>query len=471
MPHPTLEDLASGKCVLPLTGLSLCFPEGPSFSGGGTLHVLDGQVRVTAVTQGGGEIIRQMISKRGTPGLIRPDAHYLRLDAGLRDGGRVVTDNVRFTGYDAHAATGHVVWDIPPGGFDSQVEITRTDDNFRCGPNVEAIFEAASWKTWTRRSMVVDDHPIFGATNDRLDWLQFESGSGGVCIRQSGDGQVRVHVRAAESGQGFRVCSAVGRAMSMLLGRHVRLIAMRGGVDGNEVTRLNIDRQRPTANAFAAPFSNDLTMARDVESMLACFTNFFAEESSRRMGDLLSACRDVMDQNLTTQGMVHCATVEALVEKECVFPDEVDSAVKDESSKKESVDWPSFVGDVKEAVEGMPVQERIKQRFRSMMDRTNERSVRTTLHNLRTNRYAGINREEVVAWTKLRNNVMHGDPAVVGEDDTVWQKAITRHYRVMNLINKLVMAQADYRGRFFSYPDWSVTTFEPLPSTATGPDA
>ena len=133
--------------------------------------------------------------------------------------------------------------------------------------------------------------------------------------------------------------------------------------------------------------------------------------------------------------MVLCATIEGLLKRYATsnpIPVEIQNKVL------------SFL-----AAEN--VDQELTDRIGKLLEGTGHPRVSDVLHNWAHNGVLGICDADVSAWKSLRNSAMHGKLLFVGEKHEERQTRVDQLSRAKNLVNKLILWRADYRGKYFDY--------------------
>ncbi|MGC3971590.1 MAG: hypothetical protein QM775_30880 [Pirellulales bacterium] len=115
---------------------------------------------------------------------------------------------------------------------------------------------------------------------------------------------------------------------------------------------------------------------------------------------------------------------------------------------------------LKKLVEENGFSEAFQNRLAGFLMNINAVNVKNLLNKWADATKFGITKDDVTAWSKLRNAAAHGRRFTGGSVEER-QEQFHKSDRIESLINRLVLSMMKYEGRFHDTADWK---FKPFPS-------
>ena len=428
---------------------------GREYVGHGRLQWSSDEVLLTATTDGGENVLERMLQPVSVPpGELLPDDHYLKLAGRTQCGWTIRCERLSPENFNAVSGQPTLTWTFGPSEFLAGLELERNGSANSRPPVSRANTTGCELSRWPRFTEIETKNDAFGKSQSKHDWLQYECHLGLVSIQKVDEKRSRLRVDHAVGVDSLDT-TAICAALSFISGRAIDLIAIEMGSPDQDRGWLRTRAGRVCATPYMGPFSHDSRLAAQYESAMACLTNLFTSDKGKHVAGLLYACINAADNNFTTQAMVLCATVESLA----------DLYQQREVKSKDTDDRKTQLRGAKNAVvkllTDMNLAESDVRRIEGLFSMLEATSAKSILNEFARTGWAQISSDEVVAWSRLRNKVMHGTLVLANAKPQKVQAEIQCQQLVANLINKIVLHVAGYRGWFFDYLCWDLRQFAP----------
>lgn len=453
-----LKDIEDGHFAADLIPLELSGSFGKRFNGQGRLVWTRDDIRIEAATDGGDELLRDLMSGIPVkPGQLLPADYYLRLSGTTRDGWEVVIERL-----DSHChstVSGHpsAVWQFGKSEINSWVHFHATNTSDKLKGVSEALMGPNELRSWPRSSETVYSNPHFGVKGAQFDWLEFECDFGQVAAQKRDSGLIRLRIE--HDGQlTLSNIDAVRMAFSYLGGKMLSLLALESWGEDRKKRVLPTTSHSKRRNRFHSPLDHDGNAVAFYERFLARMSSLFSTTRGQHIANLLYACEDSVDNTFTTSAMVLCSSIEAIIEP-YAKPAQT-GTVLTKSQKKRVV----------ELLETEGFSEEVLKRIAGLLGMLDQVSVKNVLRSWVDSGKLGITVDDIKAWGHLRNRAMHGRLLMEHADVDRRQEDVSASQRVTNLLNKLILNEAGYEGKYFDYTSWEYTDFVPEDLSLSNPE-
>lgn len=425
-------------------------------AGGGHLSWSGGsRLRVRAVTDGA-DLTRTILDDFGNNisrvGRLIPRDQFVVLSGWTREGWEVTTPPNLMDGCSMSWQTDRVVWDYEAGGMRI---CRRTEGSYDHGRSIRAVF-SPSPEHWTRGTTTRVENPHFGGTASQLDWVQAETSFGVVAARRRGDDRFEVYIRVdqppAREGT-LALLSAVSVAFGVLVGRRVSVLGYEEIAETSQTRDLSAVDVRPGDRVYQPPFGRHQCDA-ELEAWLTRAIDYFLTEQGLEVARHLLFCWETAGALILTRQTVFSICLEGLVRL---------------AARREGLPVADPVRrDVQAARDWLDAsREGVTTEFANRMSGflgsvlSAERRTIDVLRDWQSRSILGVSREDVEAWRLIRHPAAHG--SMIGRE---WEfeeldEEVVQLTRLNNLVNRIVLQLAGYRGRYIDYalPGWPLVEF------------
>jgi hypothetical protein len=408
----------------------------------------DSGIRLQGVTDGAETLNALFFGPLGTPGRLIPHAEYITFTGRTQNGWDVTTDPTPRDGHRTHSNLPDVVWDLGMKGMTFRRETTKE------AVRILSILIGPVPQGWPRVTDSEIHNEFFGHRSSRHDWLATVTRVGRVAARKCSEEWFEVRVLPEEGkpmSDPFLVCTAIARAFGFVLGRRC---VIRGHEEINEnkrTRRLNAQNSKTTRNTLLNPLGWHLEFLQNVERFLGQAIDFFVTDLGQQVATYLYVCWDTADNAHQTQLAINSICVEGLLRlaTSTLGPTQSELAQSDIAAFEE---WlkskpASFTPQFLNRLGGLTSM------FKSL-------SANEILRDWVNRGVLGVTKEDAKAWSETRNPSAHGQLSRFESQEEL-QVLITRHARVQNLLNKIVLRLIGYSGIYIDYsqPGFPPATF------------
>jgi hypothetical protein len=408
----------------------------------------DAGIRVQGVTDGAAALNALLFGGFEIPGRLIPHSQYLTFSGRTQDGWEVSTDQMPQEGFYIHTDLPDVVWDLVVTGTTFHRETTGDTARFL------RILMGPSPRGWPRGTETEIRNEFFGARSSCLDWLVTTTSIGRVAARQRSDEWFEVLVMPDDNTpmrDPFVVCGAVARAFAFILGRRCVIRGYEEINENNQTRRINAHDSETTKNSILQPLGWQLELRQNIERLLGQAIDFFLTEVGQQVATYLFLCWDTADNAYQTRLAISAICVEGLLRlaASTLGPSQpmviqTDIAAFEEWLNSKPVSFtPQFLNRLS-GLTGMFKSISANEIFRDWVNRG----------------VLGVTKEDAKAWSETRHPAAHGQLSDAESQDEL-QVRITRHTRVQNLLNKIVLRLIGYSGVYIDYsqPGFSPAIF------------
>jgi len=286
---------------------------------------------------------------------------------------------------------------------------------------------------------------------------------GRVSARQCSDEWFEVRVLPPEGEplhEAFAVCMAIARAFGFVLGRRCVIRGQEEISEAREIRRLDTRLPQTTVNTLLQPLGCQFEYMQNVERLLGLAIDFFLTELGERVVRYLYLCWDTADNSQLTRLAMSSICVEGLIRAaaETMGPTQPLIAQADLGAFR---DW------LKIPPAGF--SQAFLNRLNGLTGMFSSLSGNEIFRNWMSRGVLGVTREDFQAWSEMRHPSAHGEFAVAGSQDEL-QARVSRHDRVQNLLNKILLQLMGYTGVYIDYSQPGYTPAEfPVFSPQTDP--
>jgi hypothetical protein len=430
-----LEQIVAGEFQAELLSLEITLGTGETMQGQGFLAwKKEVGSSIQAITNGGENLAARFLNTSGRVqnlGKLIRDEQYASLNAVTRDRKKISICRFDPDGYDVRTDSDAVLWRIPSERILSPIKLTSPveDERPQC---VELLLTGSTSFMWPRRT----------ARNEEC--LELCCGIGTLRAIKSLHDYWHVSIDVHDDFKIAQVVQAVVGALSFWAGCLVDVVAFEahsGVVEQSISCPPLLLQQRPIAPPLG--HTTYLELAECHEPLLSKAIDYFALEGSGFAASALTAYLSSANGTFASHSLTTCAVLEGLAER---------------FAAKKSLDVISEDGQARvvRLLEGDGFGQSIVERFRGFMGMLNRVTGSNVLADAAKNGHLGITLEEWRSWKNLRNPSAHGKFAVFVGSYEAKQSKLHERSCVYNLINKLLLHEIGYRGKFFDYRTWTI---------------
>jgi hypothetical protein len=265
-----------------------------------------------------------------------------------------------------------------------------------------------------------------------------------VSARQRSDDWFEVRVLPNEGEpmcETCAVCTAIARAFGFVLGRRC---VIRGHEEINETKETRwLDTRYPktTRNTLLQPLGWQLEFMQNVERLLGLAIDFFLTDLGQQVATYLFLCWDTADNAHQTQLAVSAICVEGLLRlaADRLGPSKPEVAQSDIARFQ---DW------LKTNPAGFTPQ--FLNRLGGLTGMFKSLSANEILRDWVTRKLLGVTKDDAKAWGETRHPSAHGRLSGAASQNEL-QIRVTRHARVQNLLNRIILQLMGYTGPYIDY--------------------
>lgn len=446
-----LDILLNGAFEVTLPTLTLGQKDSAQFLGSGHLNwQVNSGVRVQAKTNGAEELSKNFGHLGISPGkIIPPERHILAMGC-TPDGWDVQTSPVSFPGLSLHWDSPHVIWDfVSPG-----LSLTRAKRNHGRGHVLRGLLGPPP-KRWIRATETEVHNKYFGLRSFELDWLLVETRLGPVAARQRSNQWFEIKVEVNEvcpDTKPLDILFVVATAFSFVLGRRVFIRGFEDNSADRETRYLEASDQEPSKNHLPMPLGNASAYQANIEALVSQAIDFFSTPSGKQVAQYLYLYWNTADDLFPTQLAVASIAVEGLLQ------------VASESSADKDPGWTSADRTLlekwlKESRDRLST--RFGNRVEGFMVGLDHKRPMDILRDWQARGLLAINDDDIKAWRETRNPAVHARFSIFAPEYNKLQTQFNDFYRVLNLMNRIVLQLIGYSGLYVDYaqPNWPETDF------------
>jgi hypothetical protein len=398
----------------------------------------DSGIRIQAATDGRDTLTRLSLGGFGMPGRLINHATYLTFAGRTQDNWAIEADAMPRGGYRTHSNLPDVVWDLGTTGLTLRRETTgqtRRVLRILMGP------VPPGWTRWTETEV---RNEVFGSQLNTRDWLITDCSIGRVAARQRSDEWFEVGVLPHDGEpmcEAVTVCKAVARAFGFVLGRRCVIRGHEEINENKETRRLDTHYTKVTRKTLLQPLGWQGEFLQNVERLLGLAIDFFLTERGERVAEYLFLCWDTADNSHQTQLAMSSICFEGLlrVAAEMLGPTQ---------PQVDSADLTAFQTWLRTAPAGFSPQ--FLKRLGGLPGTFKNLSANDIFRDWVSRGILGVTRDDSKAWSDTRHPSAHGRLAAAGNRDEL-QTRVTRHARVQNLLNKILLQLMGYTGVYIDY--------------------
>lgn len=395
-------------------------------------------IRVQAVTDGGQTIGSVLFGRSVLPGTLIPHSTFLTFSGRTQNGWNVSTFPASPNGNHLHSAQPEVVWNLPVHGV--TLERTTTGDTVR----LLRILMGPVPNSWPRVTPRESTNEFFGTSGFTRDWLATTTSIGRVAAQQRSDDWFEVRVFPDDNqpmGDPFEVTTVIARAFGFVLGRRC---VVRGHEEYNleRRTRRLDNRYRETStNGLLAPLGWQMEFLQNVERLLGRAIDFFLTDLGEQVAPFLHICWYAADNVHQTQLAMSSICLEGLLRlaAETLGPTQ---------PQVDAADIAAFQAWLRTSPAGFTPQ--FLNRLNGITGIFRNLSTNEIFRDWMTRGVLGVSRDDFQAWNDTRNPIAHGrvGPAA---DQAELQTRVSRHDRIQNLMNRIILQMMGYTGVYIDY--------------------
>ena len=397
----------------------------------------DSGIRIQAVTNGMETLMQQSDGRVGTPGQLISHTEYVTFSGLTQDGWNITADRMPLDGYRINTSLPDVSWDLNTTGLTLHRDSAQSEWCHR-------IFMGPCPPVWTRFTETEVRNEFFGGKSTTRDWLLFECSIGQVAARSRSDDWIEVRVIPHE---GRPMCDAsttrkiVAMAFGFVLGRRCVIRGEEWICDNQVTRRISVPHHATTRNSLPTPLGRSIEFLGNVEQLLGATIDFFRTKLGERVIPFLYLCWDTADNSHLTQLAISSICVEGLIRVAA-------KSLGPTQPQADKTDIQAFKKWLETTPDGF--SESFLKRLDGMSGNFSNLSPNEIFRNWEDRGMLGVTKQDRDAWSEIRNPSAHGGLSEAIDREEL-QTRITRHIRLRNLINRVLLQLIGYRGKYIDY--------------------
>jgi hypothetical protein len=445
-----METLLAGELLVSVPSLALVHGDGVRFQGSGRLQWdPSSTIRVLAETDGGAELFQKFAHAGAPLGKLLPPGEYVSVEGETQDGWQVSTLRVPRQGYRISDRSPHVVWNFETTGL----SLRRPAEAQGMRRMIRALMGPPPTR-WVRSTTTGIQNDYFGGSSFKRDWLLAPTVFGPVAARQRSEQWFEVRLSETQEirSDARDVIFAVLDALSFVLGRRLRLLGYEDVRPNEEERHLFAAPDVPPGRALLAPLGGDSTYLDNVEACLGRAVDFFSTDLGGKVAQDLMLCWDTAANTVRTQHALVGVCLESLLRLAPMGPRELDTEPA-EDDRRRLLTWLDSNSEA--------LGQRFVTRLRGWATSVDSRTPVDILHDLRERGLVPVEEDDIRAWKQIRNPTLHGGRDALAMDNDQVQANLDNLFRVLNLVNRVVLHLIGYRGAYKNYgsPGWPEAQF------------
>lgn len=444
-----MDVIFRGHFEVSLPTLTISHEQTGACTGSGRL-LWDGKsIRLLGQTDNAEGLLRSM-GDHTLPGQLVPHSSYCTPTGQSQHGWGFTASSVFLDGFSVHGDSPHVTWDLPLPSVSFREQRSPTGRR-----TVRAIL-GPSPHSWTRVTETMVTNEFFGGSPSSLDWLRYSPQFGTVAARRRSAEwfEVCLHIDSTPvDDNATRLLNAVRWAFGFVMGREC---GTRGHLEQRAdatVRSIRTDFGPPTRRSLLPPFPRQWLAHHQVESLLACATNFFLTELGQTVANHLWLLWNTADNAIQTRQAMTSVCVEGLVRL----------VAGQQMPADHSQDRVALLA----LLEANPrsISNTFRNRLNGWLNTLSQPpSPATVLRGWAKSGILGVTSEDAEAWQRTRNSVVHANRVRMSTDRERLQGQLDEFDRVQNLLNRIVLHLMGYEGPTCNYsqPGWPTVHFPPL---------
>lgn len=365
-----------------------------------------------------------------------------------------MTTHVPLDGYRVHADSPNVVWDFATPGLQLTRQATGSESR-----TLHALLGPPP-KSWPKATETDIHNEYFGTRSVARDWLVTPTALGNIAARRRSDHWFEILIRLGETPCNvFEILDAITFAFGFVQGRRIFLLGFVDLARGREARYLRVPEREPTTNSLLKPLGDDEAYLVGGETLLGQAINFFLTDQGKRVAHYLYHCWDTADNAFSTHLAVASICVEGLLrefQKNTASVEELGYTAADQTSfKRWLVNNPDGL------------TSRFVSRLSGFLGVIGKRRPVDVLQDWQKRGLLGVTDDDIRAWKGIRNPSTHGYLFGLSLNPADLQTRLSRYYRVVNLINRIVLQLIGYGGRYVDYAhaQWREVEFPAMPQS------
>ena len=392
------------------------------------------------MTDGGGALNSVFFGPMPLPGTLIPHSTYVTFSGRTQNGWDVTTYPTTRDGYHVHFGRTEVVWDLPIDGITLERKTTGETERL-----LRILLGPLPQGRWTRFTHTEEKNEFFGGNTTQRDWLYSHASFGQIAARQRSKKWFEVRVAPTDGkpmGDPEVICTAVARAFGFILGRRSAIRGHEEINEGRTTRQLDTRHEESTQNTLLPPLGWQLTYLNNVERLLGPTIDFFLTELGERVASFLYVSWDAADNAHQTQLAISSICVEGLlrVAAETLGPAQPDV---------DDTDIAAFEQWLKGTPAGFSPQ--FLKRLGGLKGMFTSLGPKDILRDWTARGVLGVTKEDMDAWSDIRNPSAHGRLTTKTESQPALQVRVTRHARVQSLLNRIILKLIGYTGEYIDY--------------------
>jgi hypothetical protein len=350
----------------------------------------------------------------------------------------------------------YVTWDYRADGLELTQPQGESDNRV-----LRALLGPAP-NEWTRATEIEIRNEYFPSCHGELDWLLTEPSFGTLAARRRSDEwfEIRVHFNhECRDTDTYAALNAIGRAFGFVLGHRMSVRGHEDSARGFASKCLREPERKPTRHNLLTPLGSGIAYSTGVEGLLAKAIDYFMTAEGERVAQHLFACWDTADNALPTRPAVTGICIEGLLG----IPPAPADARAAEAATELTAAKSAFEAWLNSPPEGLTA--RLVARLRGFVGMLGQRRPIDVLREWQERGLLGVSKEDVEAWQNTRNPSAHGKLLGPAPNREALQTRMSRYYRMLNLINRILLHLVGYRGRYVDYAQegWPEVEFPAIP--------
>lgn len=397
-------------------------------------------IRIQATTNGGMRLPCAGFANYVEPGQLIPAAKKLVFSGRTAHDWLCTADPVDRDGYESHGDSPDLNWDF------KTTQLTLCKSKVSESSPYLRILMGPGLPAWPNNIKTETDGDEFDIPPLSHDWLLSKCRIGRVEVRKRSDHwfEVRVSPHCISAlNEPSAVCECIARAFSFLLGRQC-LIRGYETVINQTVSRIVIARNSVISrNSLLTPLGTLGPFAEHVGQLLGLAIDFFLSPNGDEVGPFLEMCWDACDRLYASRLTISSICLEGLlrIAADVLGPKAPLIVTNDLVALNNWLDSsPSGFSD------------QLLARLRGLNGMFGQLSANDILRDWGKRRILGTSEHDIAAWKSTRHAAAHGQ-LNLGKTQEKLQKQVSRHTRIQNLANRIVLQLMGYTGSYIDYSD------------------
>lgn len=436
-----IETLLAGSLDIELPRLTIAGEGIGTLNGSGRISWrADSGITIHAHTECGDLVNRALLGTVGIPGTLFEGKDYLELRGTSHAGSAIRTQRWVFDGCSLHSESQTAIWE-------RKVDCLW-QDHAATTPYPSEVLHGLigpSPHYWPRPTRTTVENPFFQSDAYIRDWMLAETSLGTIAARHRSDEWFEVCVTIAEAApvkEPHRIMRAIGDAFGFIMGRHCSIRGYEHQKGHTTTCYVRNSQSRSSGNTLLQPLGTNQAYCTDVESLLGKAIDYFSMDDGEKVARHLRLCWDTVGNAWPTRLVVASTCLEGLL-----------GMVGGKTAIAASAIAADDLQAMKTLLSTNPLgfSERMLKRLEGFSRNPGKPRPIDILEDWKARNVLGVTQADITAWKEIRNPAAHGGLIEPAASSEALQDQITRFYRVVNLMNRIILQLVGYGGPYVDY--------------------